>query len=242
MQSRSFIFSYFEQNFENNKGQYDPPNLAHLLICSIGRKGFLWKRFAHALLAWKHDFETICWQIDGDATNPGCHISAIFEHPKSWPSASGCWLWQLSSRSPISNQFCVAIARLEPSRTLSNPLEPSRTGLRWVSRTLSNPLEPSRTLSSRSENFASTIANTLESTDAAKIRSSHQRNTSDLLSSAGHQTICFLIILHVVNMCRQAVSDRELGCVRIALPSSSLSVHPSSFLPFSFQWGFWGAY
>ena len=146
----------------------------------------------------------------------------------------------------------TALRLNRPSRTLSNPLEPSRTGLRWVSRTLSNPLEPSRTLSnplepsrtlsSMSENFASTIADPLESTDAAKIRSSHQCNTSDLLRSAGHQTICFLIILHVVNMCRQAVSDRELGCVRIALPSSSLSVHPSSFLPFSFLWGFWGAY
>ena len=41
MQSRSFIFSYVEQNFENNKGQYDPPNLAHLLICSMGSKGFI---------------------------------------------------------------------------------------------------------------------------------------------------------------------------------------------------------
>ena len=162
------------------------------------------------------------------------------------------------SRSPVSNPLepsrtlsnlleQVWDEFLEPSRTLSNPLEPSRTLSNlleqvWESRTLSNPLEPSRTLSSRSENFASTIANPLESTDAAKIRSSHQCNTSDLLRSAGHQTICFLIILHVVNMCRQAVSDRELGCVRIALPSSSLSVHPSSFLPFSFLWGFWGAY
>ena len=130
---------------------------------------------------------------------------------------------------------------LEPSRTLSNPLEPSRAGLR-----ISNPLEPSRTLSNPLEQVWEFCVNYRE---PSRINwcSKNQKFTSVQYVGPAPQcgpsdNLLPNYILHVVNMCCQAVSDRELGCVRIALPSSSLSVHPSSFLPFSFLWGFWGAY
>ena len=131
------------------------------------QKGLAWKSNAYVLLAWKHNIlRQFAGKSDVMPKSQECTSVKYFNALSLDRPISECWLWHLSPRSSIAKQLCVSTARLEPSRTLSNPLEPSRTGLRWVSRTLSIPLERSRTFSSRSENFMSTIANPLESAHA----------------------------------------------------------------------------